>query len=63
MTADVLPDWEIPARGMVAFAPRGLSLSLIGLPSLQSGETIHVELELADGERVGFDAAADAPTP
>jgi copper(I)-binding protein len=51
-----LPEWEIPAGGAVAFAPRGLSIGLIGLTGLSEGTTIEVELEFADGERIVLDA-------
>lgn len=51
-----LPEWEIPAGGAVAFAPRGLSIGLIGLTGLSVGTTISVELEFADGEKIVLDA-------
>jgi copper(I)-binding protein len=51
-----LPEWEIPAGGAVAFAPRGLSIGLIGLSGLSEGATVPVELEFADGEKIVLDA-------
>jgi len=51
-----LTEWEIPAGGAVAFAPRGLSIGLIGLSGLSEGATVPVELEFADGEKIVLDA-------
>ncbi len=56
MTSQVLEEWEIPAGGAVAFMPRGLSLSLIGANDLSEGETIAIELEFADGEKLPIEA-------
>jgi len=56
MTSEVLDEWDIPARGAVAFMPRGLSLMLLGARDLAEGETIPIELEFADGEKLGIDA-------
>ena len=47
---------DIPAGGAVAFVPRGLYLNLAGLESLEVGETVTIELEFADGEKLEFDA-------
>ncbi len=56
MTSDALEEWEIPAGGAVAFMPRGLFLMLIGAKDLSEGETIPIELEFADGEKLGIEA-------
>ena len=56
MASEVLEGWEIPAGADVAFAPRGLSLSLVGLENLSAGDSIAIELEFADGEKLGFEA-------
>ncbi len=56
MTSETLDDWDIPAGGAVAFIPRGLFLMLIGAKDLSEGETIQIELEFADGEKLGIDA-------
>jgi copper(I)-binding protein len=56
MVPQSLPEWEIPAGGSVAFAPRGLSIGLIGLTGLSEGAAVEVELEFADGEKVVLDA-------
>jgi copper(I)-binding protein len=45
-----------PAGGAVAFVPRGLYLNLAGLETLAAGESITIELEFADGEKLEFDA-------
>jgi copper(I)-binding protein len=51
---------EIPAGGAVAFVPRGLSLSLVGLPTLAAGDSVPIELEFADGEKLEIEAVARA---
>jgi len=51
-----LDEMEIPAGGAVAFAPRGLFLKMIESHPLSEGETVSVELELDDGEKVSFEA-------
>lgn len=51
-----LPEWEIPAGAAVAFAPRGLSIGLIGLSGLSDREAVAVELEFADGEKIMLEA-------
>ena len=56
MTSDALDEWDIPAGGAVAFMPRGLFLMLIGAKDLLEGETIPIELEFADGEKLGIEA-------
>jgi copper(I)-binding protein len=56
MVPSVLPEFEIPAGGAVAFAPRGLSIALIGLSDVVSNDEVAVELEFADGEKLVVDA-------
>lgn len=52
MGTEKLDKIEIPAGGAVAFVPRGLSLTLVGLESLAVGESVTIELEFADGEKL-----------
>ena len=56
MTSEALDEWDIPAGGAVAFIPRGLFLMLIGSKDLSEGEKIQIELEFADGEKLGIEA-------
>ncbi len=56
MDSEKLDKMDIPAGGAVAFVPRGLYLNLAGLESLEAGETVTIELEFADGEKLEFDA-------
>ena len=56
MTSEALNEWDIPAGGAVAFIPRGLFLMLIGSKDLSEGEKIQIELEFADGEKLGIEA-------
>jgi len=56
MTSEALDEFDIPAGGAVAFVPRGLSLMLVGSRDLTEGETIPIELEFANGERLGIEA-------
>jgi periplasmic copper chaperone A len=56
MVSEVLPEWEIPAGGAVAFAPRGIFLALVGVKDLNEGDKISISIELEDGEKVEFDA-------
>ena len=56
MVPAVLPEWEIPAGGSVAFVPRGLSIGLIGLSEISEGDLVSVELEFADGEKIAVEA-------
>ena len=56
MDSEKLEKMEIPAGGSVAFVPRGLSLHLVGLSSLEAGETLKIELEFADGEKLEIEA-------
>lgn len=58
MESEKLDEMEIPAGGAVAFAPRGLSLSLVGLNDVEEGTKVAFELELADGERLPIEAVA-----
>lgn len=46
----------IPPRGDVAFVPRGLFLRIVSEETFVVGETVPMELELADGETLPFDA-------
>jgi copper(I)-binding protein len=63
MTSEKLEEMAIPAGGAVAFAPRGLFLSLIGLSAIEgadeSGAKFSIELEFADGEKLEIEAAVD----
>jgi hypothetical protein len=56
MDSEKLEKMDIPPGGAVAFVPRGLYLNLAGLESLEAGETVTIELEFADGEKLEFDA-------
>ena len=56
MDSEKLDRMDIPAGGAVAFVPRGLYLNLVGLESLAAGETIAIELEFADGEKLEIEA-------
>ncbi len=56
MTSQALDEWDIPAGGAVAFKPRGLFLMLVGSKDLSEGEKIQIELEFADGEKLGIEA-------
>ena len=56
MTSEALDEWDIPAGGAVAFIPRGLFLMLVGSKDLSEGEKIQIELEFADGEKLGIEA-------
>ena len=56
MDSEKLDQMEIPAGGAVAFVPRGLSLNLVGLGSLTAGESVTIELEFADGEKLEIEA-------
>ena len=56
MDSEKIEKMEIPAGGAVAFVPRGLFLSLVGLKPLASGESLAFELELADGEKLPIEA-------
>ena len=47
---------DIPAGGAVAFVPRGLYLNLAGLESLDVGETVTIQLEFVDGEKLELDS-------
>jgi copper(I)-binding protein len=60
MDSEKLEKMEIPAGGAVAFVPRGLSLSLIGLAALAAGDSVPIELEFADGEKLEIEAVARA---
>jgi copper(I)-binding protein len=60
MDSEKLEKMEIPAGGAVAFVPRGLSLSLVGLPTLAAGDSVPIELEFADGEKLEIEAVARA---
>ena len=46
----------VPAKGDVAFAPRGLFLRLLSARTLTEGEKVEIVLEFKDGEKVPFDA-------
>jgi len=56
MSSEKLDKMEIPAGGAVAFVPLGLYLNLVGLESLAAGESVKIELEFADGEKLKFEA-------
>jgi copper(I)-binding protein len=58
MESEKLEEMEIPAGGAVAFVPRGLSLSLVGLNEVEEGATVAFELEFADGEKLPVEAVA-----
>lgn len=54
--AKALKEIEIPAGGAVAFSPRGYFLELIGSETLAERQRVPIELELADGTKVRFEA-------
>ena len=56
MGSEVMDEMAIPAGGDVAFVPRGLFLELASPETLEEGETVPIELEFANGEKVSFDA-------
>ena len=56
MASEVLDEMEIPAGGAVAFAPRGLFLLLVDADRLTEDESVPIELELADGEKLQIEA-------
>jgi hypothetical protein len=58
MESEKLDEMEIPAGGAVAFVPRGLSLSLVGLNEVEEGATVAFEIEFADGEKLPVEAVA-----
>ena len=58
MASEGLDEMAIPAGGAVAFVPRGLFLRLSGTKKLAEGEAVPIELELANGEKLGFEAIA-----
>ncbi len=55
-TSEKLSDFDIPAGGAVAFVPRGLFLNLVSPKKMKEGDTLSIELELEDGEKLSFDA-------
>jgi copper(I)-binding protein len=56
MSSVAMKEMQVPAGGAVAFVPRGLFLMLIEPEEFEVGETVPIELEFADGEKVTFDA-------
>ena len=58
MASETMAEMQIPAGGAVAFAPRGLFVSLRREPGTKFAEDdrISLTLELASGERVPFEA-------
>lgn len=56
MASEGMDEMAVPAGGAVAFAPRGLFLRMSGVKKLSEGEAVSIELELADGEKVAFEA-------
>ncbi len=56
MDSEKLDEMAIPAGGAVAFIPRGLFVSLIGLTGVEVGTQLPVELEFADGEKLTIEA-------
>ncbi|MFP6656494.1 MAG: copper chaperone PCu(A)C [Myxococcota bacterium] len=61
MGSEKLEEMAIPAGGAVAFVPRGLFLSLIGLSGLEAGGKLPIELEFADGEKITIEASVRKP--
>lgn len=61
MTSEKLEQMAIPAGGSVAFVPRGLFLSLIGLTAIESGAPFSLEIEFADGEKLEIEATIGEP--
>jgi copper(I)-binding protein len=56
MGSEAMDGMSIPAGGDVAFVPRGLFLELASPEKLVEGETVPIELEFSNGEKVSFDA-------
>jgi len=56
MASEGLDEMQVPAGGAVAFAPRGLFLRLMSPEKLEVDETVPIELEFADGEKLAFEA-------
>lgn len=55
--SEPMPDgMYVPAKGDVAFAPRGLFLRLLSPRPLKTDEKVEVVLEFKDGEKVPFEA-------
>ena len=55
--SEPMPDgMYVPAKGDVAFAPRGLFLRLLSPRPLTTDEKVEVVLEFKDGEKVPFEA-------
>ncbi len=61
MASKKIEEMEIPAGGAVAFVPRGLSLTLVGLGPVEAGDVIEIELALGDGEKLPIQAVVRAP--
>lgn len=53
-----LDEIEIPPGGAVALAPRGYFLELVDAEELAEGDRVAIELELAGGSTVRFEAMA-----
>lgn len=61
MGSEKMEAMEIPAGGAVAFIPRGLFISLIGLGSIERGARLPIELEFKNGERLEIEATVGQP--
>jgi copper(I)-binding protein len=61
MGSEKLETMAIPAGGAVAFVPRGLYLSLVGLSGLEAGSQLPIELEFANGEKITVEASVGDP--
>jgi len=61
MGSEKMDEMQIPAGGAVAFVPRGLFMSLIGLGSLEVGAKLPIELEFKNGEKLEIEATVRQP--
>jgi copper(I)-binding protein len=60
-SSEPMPDgMYVPAKGDVAFAPRGLFLRLLSPRPLATDEKVEIVLEFKDGEKVPFEAIVAA---
>ena len=60
-SSEPMPDgMYVPAKGDVAFAPRGLFLRLLSPRPLTAEDKVEIVLEFKDGEKVPFEAIVAA---
>ena len=61
MGSEKMEAMEIPAGGAVAFVPRGLFISLVGLGSVERGAKMPIQLEFENGEKLEIEATVGQP--